>query len=141
MTAPAIRTQPDTWASSWSEATGLDCSDKPDMTRQEFRAETDVNQIMSRYGANAPMRERIYGTVDFDGDLQQALGAVQIAQDAIRKLPASLRAKYATWEDLLTGLHNGSFKVDLDAQLAAEKAARDASEAAKIALDKQGATS
>lgn len=136
MGQPAIRTQIDELDEAYSIATALDCSDMPDLARQEFKDETDVNKILARYGVNAPMREAQYGLeVDYNLDLQQSLAAIYAAQDAIRKLPPDLRAKYPDWQTAMQGIYNGTLQKDLDAQKAADKARLEA-EAAAAALNK-----
>lgn len=125
---PAIRTQTDELQDSYSLLTALDCSNLPDMTRQEFKDETDVNKILARFGVNTPMRQPIYGAVDYDMDLQQSLAAIKTAQQTADKLPKQLRDKYYHWEMLLEGMRSGQFKTDLDAYLAEEKAKKDLTE-------------
>lgn len=123
--AIAIRTQVDELNEQYSYLTALDCSNLPDMTRQEFKDESDVNKVLARYGVNTPMREPTYMSVDYNQDLQQALDAISTAQEAIRQLPDPLRAKYGSWDRLMTGLYDGTFKTDLAAQIAKDKAAVD----------------
>lgn len=128
-----IRTQADGLNEDYSWETALDCSDLPDMTRQEFKAETDVNNILSRYGVDGIRRTPEYAEIDYTMDLQQSLGAIAEAERAIAKLPADLYVKYPTWEQLLAGAFNGQFKTDLTAYYeakAAEKAVADAAAAA-----------
>lgn len=140
MTGPAIRTQVDGLNGVYSYETGLDCSDLPDMTRQEFKDETDVNKILARYGVDGMrLREPQYSEVDYDTDLQQSLESIREAERAINKLPEELRGKYSTWERLLDGAFNGEFKTDLATYH--EKRRIETEAAAKAALDKQGASS
>lgn len=134
---PAIRTQIDDLAEEYSQATAIDCSNLPDKTRQEFKDETDVNQILARFGVNTPMRQPIYGAVDYDMDLQQSLAAIKTAQQTADNLPKQLRDKYYHWEMLLEGMRSGQFKTDLDAYLADQKA----SKAAQTATGTQNALS
>lgn len=122
---PPIRTQSDDLQEEYSLMTALDCSTMPDLTRQEFRDETDVNHILNRYGAKAPMTPAIYAEVDYDMDLQQSLTAINTAQEAVRKLPQPLREKYYHWEMLLEGMRSGTFKTDFDAYNAEEQAKKD----------------
>lgn len=125
--ADAIRTQVDGLNEQYSYDTALDCSDLPDMARQEFKEETDVNNILARYGVDGIKRPPEYAEVDYTADLQQSLEAIREAQRSIAKLPAELRGKYSTWERLLDGAFNGEFKEDLatyyEEKAAAEKAA------------------
>lgn len=128
-----IRTQHDGLNEVTSYETGLDCSNLPDTTRQEFKDETDVNTILKRYGVDGiQQREPIYSQVDFDMDLQKSLEAIREAERAIEKLPADLYAKYPTWEQLLSGAFNGNFKTDLTAYYAAQAAAKAAADQAIV---------
>lgn len=122
-----IRTQVDGLNEEMSYETGLDCSILPDLTRQEFKDETDVNKVLARYGVNTPMRQPQYSEVDYDMDLQASLEAIREAERAIAKLPVELQGKYSTWERLLDGAFNGEFKTDMatyyEAKAAADAAA------------------
>lgn len=134
MTGAAIRTQVDGLNPEYSVETGLDCSNKPDLARQEFKDETDVEKILQRYGVDGLPRKPEYSAVDYNVDLQQALESIREAERAISKLPEELRAKYGTWERIMAGAYSGKFKTDLDsyeaAKQASEKAALDAANAA-----------
>lgn len=135
MTGPAIRTQIDGLNEMYSYETALDCSDKPDLARQEFKDETDVNKVLARYGIDGMQRPVEYQQVDYDADLQQMLASIQEAERAISKLPAEIYSKYPTWEQILDGAFNGTFKADITAYYAdkaAEKAALDAAAAAAL---------
>lgn len=139
MTAAAIRTQTDGLGEEISLANALDCSDLPDMARQEFKDETDVNKVLARYGVNAQMREPQYSEVDYNMDLQTSIESIREAERGIARLPVELRDKYGTWERLLAGAYNGGIQADLTAYY--EKKAAETAAAEKLALDKQGATS
>lgn len=130
---PPIRKQTDDLQEQYSQMTAIDCSDLPDLTRQEFRDETDVNKILARYGVNAPMRQPEYSEVDYSMDLQQSLQAIKEAEDAVSKLPPSLRVKYFTWERLLDGAYNGEFKTDLATYYREKEVADAAAAAAAVA--------
>lgn len=131
-----IRTQADGLNELYSMEVAIDCSVEPDLTRQEFKDETDVNKILARYGVEAQMRgQPQYSEIDYDMDLQQSLESIREAQRAIGKLPEELRQKYSTWERLLDGAYNGEFKADLATyhetkKMEAEAAAKDALAAA-----------
>lgn len=129
-----IRTQTDGLNEQMSYETGLDCSALPDLARQEFKAETDVNNILARYGIDGVKRQPEYGEVDFNLDLQTSLESIREAERALRKLPTELRGKYSTWERLLDGAFNGEFKTDLESYHA-QKAADEAAAKAQTALD------
>lgn len=111
---PALRTQVDDLAEEYSRLIQIDCSDMPDMTRQEFKQETDINYLISRFGANTPLRQPIYGEIDYDMDLQRALTALSDAKQAIRKLPEPIRTKYAHLHRFIQGIESGELKDDLD---------------------------
>lgn len=139
MTGPAIRTQVDGLNPEYSVETGLDCSDRPDLARQEFKDETDVDKVLARYGVDGLKRRPEYSEVDYNMDLQTSLESIREAERAIAKLPTELRGKYSTWERLLDGAYNGEFKTDLATYHETKRMETEA--AAKEALDKQGATS
>lgn len=122
---PAIRTQIDDLAETVSIETGTDCSDLPDLARQEFKDESDPNLILQKFGVPAQMNKPYYTSIDYDSDLQQSLIAIDTAQAAIRKLPEPLRKKYYHWEILLQGLYSGQFKNDLDEYKQKENAQKD----------------
>lgn len=131
---PAIRTQIDGLNEEYSLLTGLDCSDLPDMARQEFKDESDVNKVLARYGVDGIQRPPQYSAVDYDMDLQQSLESIREAERAIAKLPEELRGKYSTWERLLDGAFKGEFKSDLEAYHETKRSEEAA--VAKAALDK-----
>lgn len=123
---PAIRTQVDGLDEEYSLHTGIDCGNREDMARQEFKDDTDVNKILGRYGVNADMRPLQFGNVNYDLDLQQALEAIIAANEAMASLPDTLRERYPSWESLSKGLRDGTLKRDLETQrLAAELALAD----------------
>lgn len=108
----AVRKQSDTEQDGYSLLTGLDCSDLPDMTRQEFKDEADINNLMTRYGVTgAPQRPTVFGEVDYDQDLQQAKQALHDAQRAWEHLPQNIKEKYRGWRSLFTAIENGTFEM------------------------------
>lgn len=114
-----LRRQGDGLGDMASDAAALDCSNLPDLARQEFKDEADVNHLMRRFGVGAfspPNRPGSFGEVDWDMDLQNAMFAVGAADRMYRKLPPDLRAKYPSWETLLNALRNGELKIDLEAK-------------------------
>lgn len=103
---PAERTQIDGQGDEYSELTGIDTG-QDSLTRQEFKADADINTILSRFGLmNIPTAQGAFGEYDFDIDLQQGLSLVQRAVRAHSRLTAALQEKYPTWQDLLYALHN-----------------------------------
>lgn len=93
----------------YSQLSGLDCSDLPDLARQEMKDETDVNRILERYGVNAPQRPMVYGEIDYDLDLQSAKAALHDAQRAYTRLPEKIKDQYGSWQELLTAIQAGTF--------------------------------
>lgn len=127
---PAIRTQVDDRQDEISLATGLDTSDRPDLTRQEFREEADTNYLLSRFGVNVPMqRTPQFGEIDFDLDLHSAHIAVDRAQNAWYQLSEDLREKYKDPAGMLDAMNSGQLEEDLKAER--RKAALEKREAAE----------
>jgi len=77
--------------------TQLVCDD-PTLAQQQFRAECDINNILSQFNVTGELPagsvQPQYG--DFSGitDYQSALNAVIAAQDSFLALPAQLRARF-----------------------------------------------
>lgn len=103
----ATRTQVDEQQEYYSELTALDCSNSADMARQEFKKETDINDLMRRFGLSTPTRPPEYSDVDWNIDLQSALAAIADSKRAWYTLPDNLRQKYPNWRDLLNALEKG----------------------------------
>lgn len=117
---PAKRTQVDSLGDFYSAFTVIDSSTKPDMTRQEYKDETDTNKLLYRYGVGlVPGRAQpTWGQeVDFDLDLQTALGAVADAKRAWGDLPPNLKAAYPSWQQLLNALESGQLRIKAEEDL------------------------
>ena len=77
---------------------GIDCSVEPSMTKQEFKSESDINNIMSRFERTgvdtfASDNEQRYSdatAVDF----QSAMNLVIQAESMFSEMPASLRKRF-----------------------------------------------
>jgi phage internal scaffolding protein len=71
---------------------------KPSRTKQSFRDECDINNILRQFNVTGQLPvgsvQPQYG--DFSGitDYQSALNAVMAAQDSFLELPAKIRAKF-----------------------------------------------
>lgn len=71
---------------------------KPSLTKQSFRDECDINNILRQFNVTGQLPsgsvQPQYG--DFSGitDYQSALNAVMAAQDSFLELPAKLRARF-----------------------------------------------
>lgn len=104
-----------------SLAGGIDCSVDLDGTpltflaRQEDKEAADVNNILQRFGVNAPQRPVVYGDADWTIDLQTAMESVRESQRAFNRLPQELRAKYGTYDVMLKAAADGTLKADLAA--------------------------
>lgn len=123
---PAIRTQVDMDQDEYSLASALDASDG-DRTRQEFKAETDINVLIKKFGVPQSGRQMMFTDVDYTIDLQQAMASIQEARQAHAKLPDNLRARYPNWRDLLNALDRGELTIHGE-----EPASADSSAAAAV---------
>lgn len=112
---PPIRQQSDIInQDTYSLAAGTDCSDMPDMTRQEFAQEADINYILGRFGiGDAPTRQPVYGDQDFDLDLHAGMIAIGEAQRAFVQLPPELHDKYRDTKGMLDAMNSGELARDL----------------------------
>lgn len=109
--AKAIRRQSDDKGEIYSRATATIMSDDhPDRARQEFKAETDVNYQLRRFGVGRPLK---FGEADYTIDLQGALTAIAAARRAHSKLPKEVRDKYPSWRDMLSAVENGELNSEL----------------------------
>lgn len=70
---------------------------QPSLTKQEFKDETDINNIVKRYrdtGELPPQRQGRYEDVSQIPDYHQALEIVKTAQESFQLLPAKVRAEF-----------------------------------------------
>lgn len=106
---PMERTQTDGRGDEYSLITGLDLSGETPVTRQEFKDEADINNILARYGINTPLRQMQWGQeIDERLDLQQALFAISEAQKI--QVPEELRSQFPTWQAILNGVETGEYQ-------------------------------
>jgi len=105
---PPERTQveTDTEREYYGQLTLIVCTKEEDKTRQEFKKEADVNELMKRFGAVPPSRVP-GGEWDFNLDLATAFDAVRTVRDGFRSLPADLREIYKTPQDLIDAVIRG----------------------------------
>lgn len=116
------RTQNDGRGDEISQTSAIDFTGTESLTRQEDRDSTDINLMLSRFGVLPPPRAASYGLeVDYSLDLQQALTALQEAEEATLNVPQELRDKYGDWRTLMAGVQSGQYEYDLTA-LAVRKA-------------------
>lgn len=85
-----------------------DSEENPDMARQEYAQEADVNYMLSRFGITQPRGAPTFGEWDDSIDLQIALESVREARRGFNTLPKELREKFGTLEEFLTAVDNGS---------------------------------
>lgn len=138
MTAIKLRTQNDGLSDKLSIDTAISFPPEENQTRAEFAQDADINNLLSRYGAEAllPANTRgIYGGhVNFDDDLTTAFEAIERAKDAHAALPADVKKLYPTWEALAREIARGDANPALGKDLAEKiKAAEDKEQADKLA--------
>lgn len=109
---PPTRSQTDGLGDIASLDSGLDCSNLPDLARQEFKDEVDVNIMLRKFGIPiaGPLQ---FGEIDYDLDLQQAHAAVNVARKVHNKMPQEIKDKYPTWGEFLTAVVRGDVALDL----------------------------
>lgn len=106
------RRQDDDLGDHYSDMTGLDCSDSKDMTRQEFKSESDVNTLLKKFGVGVPLQQQAptYGDADYTIDFQAAIQSVRDLKQAWIALPVTIKAKYRNWQQLLNAIDKGEVK-------------------------------
>lgn len=109
----AVRTQGDDRQDEYSLAAGLDLSGQRDMTRQEYRDEANINILLARFGVGAPFPQKptVFNVIDYNIDLQTALGAIRDVKAVWQEMPAEVRARYRTWQELLNAVDSGRLKL------------------------------
>lgn len=114
----------------FGELSVIDCSDRPDLARQEFKAETDTKTLLRRYGA-VPPPPPMGGEFDFDWTLQSSLNAIREVADGFESLPAEVRRAYPTPGELIQAVLRGevTYKPDPAAEVSSAAGAGSASEA------------
>lgn len=99
------------------DSPGIDAlASGPDMARQEFRDEVNINNIVARFlstGIPPVQRQPVYGDRDFDIDLHSGYLAIENVQRAFLRLPPALQEKYKNTQGLLDAIHRGEFREDL----------------------------
>lgn len=106
----AVRHQADGAQKRWSKLSALHCT-TPSLTRKEFAADADINLLLKRFGVTTRIPE--WGkTVDFNLDLQTALGAIRDVKRAYRELPDNLKSKYKSWQSLMNAIDQGRLKLE-----------------------------
>lgn len=104
---PAERTQVDGLQEQYSDLTGIACTPEEDRTRQEFKQEADINDLLRRFGIGVPQKQTVFAEVDFQLDLQSAYQAVADVKEGWDRLPPHIKQKYPTWEAISDALTTG----------------------------------
>lgn len=110
--------------------------------RQELGPDTNINNILKKFGVNAPQRQGIYGqTIDYNMDLASAQSIISEATTAYQQLPEKLRARYRSLEEFRRGMESGAIKpadlqderqLQLDLKREQEKEVKERSEKGRI---------
>lgn len=115
----SVRSQADDLQPHYSKLAMISCPPEEDVTRQEFRDDSDISSILRRYGVLPQGRgEPRFGEVDTDLDLTSAYAAMADAREAYADLPAEVREAF-TFEELAAA----DFEQLTPKELAAQRAA------------------
>lgn len=90
----------------------LFCDLKEDTTRQEFAAESEVKNILSRHGGVPEGPTPTYGEINYDLNLQVAIRTLADERAAWHKIPLAIRQEYPTWNDLIRGIKSKKLKAE-----------------------------
>lgn len=78
--------------------TAIHCTDEEGMTQQQFKDETDINEIVRRFGLTGQMPDNVNMPMsgDFTGinDYQTALNLILAADTEFMRVPAETRARF-----------------------------------------------
>jgi len=88
---------------------GLYCDPEEDMTRQEFKAESDINNLVTRHGLIP--RPVQYGEWDFDVDLSTSMEASRAVGAAYDALPHEVRVQYPDMGSVWAAIASGALKI------------------------------
>lgn len=81
-----------------SDESGIDFTNDPGLTQQQFKDECDINEIVRRFGLTGELPENVRTprSGDFTGvnDYQSAMNAVRAADEAFMELPGELRKRF-----------------------------------------------
>ncbi|WNK13440.1 MAG: internal scaffolding protein [Microvirus sp.] len=94
---PFLRTPYNYDADIESEITGLLCED-PSLAQQQFAEETDINELVRRFGLGQPMPENLnmpqIGDFTQATNFQESMQVVTAANQEFKRLPAKLRERF-----------------------------------------------
>lgn len=133
--ARAIRGQYDGKEDDFSDNAVIDYTNDPEAkseTRQEFKDEADINNILKKFGVDAFTHDsRFFVETNYHLDLQQLIGAAADVQEAHAKLPDDLRQLFPSVEAMLAAARNGDLRTALD-----QRAEQDATRTREAELEK-----
>lgn len=118
-TAPAgrhalqIRSQADELGDVISRDTSISDFGR-DMTRQEFKEETDINVLATKFNLEELKRPVNWGgEIDYTVDLQQSITTLNESRSAYNRLHPAIKEKFPTWESFIAGANDGSLADEL----------------------------
>lgn len=104
----AIRTQIDDLGDIYAIESATDCSNLPDLARQEFRDDADVNKILARYGIDgARQRPVVFGERDTDMELSRAISMLKHAEATWHQMPPEIKQRFKTPDALVKAADTG----------------------------------
>lgn len=107
-----MRTQVDGLGDEFSVACSTVFDPDEDVTRQEFLADCDVNNVLSRHGLFASSRPLEYGEADYDMDLVSAMHSSRLASEAFSRLDPAISSVYGSWAAVMAAVARGELTVD-----------------------------
>lgn len=97
MDGPMMRTAYNYDRDAASRKAALYCKD-PTRTQQQFKDETNINNIMKKYGVTGelPLLQRPPLPEDYEDitDFQSAMNVIRRAQEAFNQMPSGIRARF-----------------------------------------------
>lgn len=87
------------------------CSEDEDMTRQEFKDDSDINKLVERHGLI--VRPVKYGEHNFDEDLTAQMQSRSVFQLWFESAPANVKEMYPDLGSFLAAFASGAFKTGL----------------------------
>lgn len=88
--------------------------ENPDLARQEYKNEADINYTLSRFGITNTRGTPIYGETNDSLDLQMALESTRDAKAAFAQLDPQIQKRFGNVNTLLDAVENGDFVISQD---------------------------
>lgn len=87
----------------------VDCSNDEPITRQEFKDDSDINSLLSRYGALPPSsRPAVFQDIDYTQDLLSSYEALSRAETLFEGLSPQVQQFFGSWANLAQALADGT---------------------------------